>query len=76
MEVTYKITDCLRIPHTEDLTILVLDRDYEFHGCRKSIAIIDGEEFEYTLNSISKWMVIHTKKDFKGKTVAVSYSTD
>lgn len=69
MGTTYEITDCLRVPNTEDFTILVIDRDYEIEGT--GFLLIDGERFSYMPNSVKRWLIIHTKKDFKGKTVTV-----
>lgn len=69
MSTKYKIIDSLQVPHTEDLTILVLDRDYQIEGT--GIAIIDHKKFHYMPNSVKRWITIHTKDNFKDKDVII-----
>lgn len=52
MSTKYKIIDSLKVPHTKDLTILVLDRDYQIEGI--GIAIIDNKRFHYMPNSVKR----------------------
>lgn len=69
MSTKYKIIDSLKVPHTKDLTILVLDRDYQIEGI--GIAIIDNKRFHYMPNSVKRWITIHTTDDFKDKVVTI-----
>ena len=69
MSTKYKIIDSLQVPHTEDLTILVLDRDYQIEGT--GIAIIDDKRFRYMPTSVKRWITIHTKDNFKDKDVII-----
>ena len=69
MSTKYKIIDSLQVPHTKDLTILVLDRDYQIEGT--GIAIIDDKRFRYMPNSVKRWITIHIKDNFKDKDVII-----
>lgn len=69
MRTTYKIIDDFQAGPT-DIRVLVLDRDFEFSPpTGKDVAIIDGKEYEYHLNSIRRWVTIKSHDSFKGKTV-------
>lgn len=50
-----------------DYRVLELDTDYEFGHFAK--AVIDGEEYSYTLNSVRNWVVIRSNESFSGRTV-------
>ncbi|WP_307770646.1 hypothetical protein [uncultured Phascolarctobacterium sp.] len=69
MSTKYKIIDSLKVPHAKDLTILVLDRDYQIEGT--GIAIIDNKSFRYMPNSVKRWITIHATDDFKDKVVTI-----
>ena len=69
MEREYRIVDDFQVPQTEG-KVLVLDREYEFvPGLLKNVAVIDGKEYPYNLNSIRRWVIIKSRESFKGKTV-------
>ena len=69
MEREYRIVDDFQVPQTEG-RVLVLDREYEFvPGLLKNVAVIDGKEYSYNLNSIRRWVIIRSRESFKGKTV-------
>ena len=69
MEREYRIVDDFQVPQTEG-RVLVLDREYEFvPGLLKNVAVIDGKEYPYNLNSIRRWVIIKSRESFKGKTV-------
>ena len=69
MEREYRIVDDFQVPQTEG-RVLVLDREYEFvPGLLKNVAVIDGKEYSYNLNSIRRWVIIKSRESFKGKTV-------
>lgn len=62
---SYRIVDDFQVLDT-DVRVLVLDRPYEFHN--SEAVTIDGESYRFSLNSIREWVIIHSKKSFKGKT--------
>lgn len=65
----YKIVEDFQVADTE-IRVLVLDRDYEFlPPARRGLAIIDGKEYPYSLNSIKCWATIKSRDSFQGKTV-------
>lgn len=65
----YKIVDDFPVPQKEG-RVLVLDREYEFvPGLLKNVAVIDGKEYSYSLNSIRRWVIIKSRESFRGKTV-------
>ena len=65
----YKIIDDFQAGPT-DIRVLVLDRDYEFLPvAERGIAIIDGVEYPFQLNSIPCWATIRSHDSFTGKTV-------
>lgn len=69
MKREYRIVDDFQVPQTEG-RVLVLDREYEFvPGLLKNVAVIDGKEYSYNLNSIRRWVIIKSRESFKGKTV-------
>ena len=49
------------------MRVLVLDADYEYGGFNK--AVIDGQGYSFTLNSIKNWVAIKNFGIFKGKKV-------
>lgn len=61
----YKIVDCFNV--INDIMVLVLDKEWEPCKCR--FALIDGQKYEFNLNSVQKWVTIHSHDDFRGKTV-------
>ena len=65
----YKIIDDFQAGNT-DIRVLVLDRDYDLtFQLKKNVAIIDGVEYAFHLNSIPCWATIESHDSFKGKTV-------
>lgn len=65
----YKIVDDFQAGET-DIRVLVLDRDYEFvPPATKGLAVIDGKEYPFNLNSIPCWATIRSRDSFTGKTV-------
>lgn len=65
----YKIIEDFQAGDTE-ARVLVLDRDYEFlPPAKKGLAIIDGREYPFSLNSIKCWAIIKSRDSFRGKTV-------
>ena len=65
---TYTITTDFQVTGT-DVRVLVLDRDFESFepGMREKIKI-DGNEYDYALNSVPKFVTIKSRETFKGKT--------
>ena len=69
MKNVYRIVDDFQAGST-DIHVLVLDRDYELAApIEKSIAVIDGKEYPFSLNSIPRWATIKSRDSFTGKTV-------
>ncbi len=61
----YQIVDDFQV---NQIRVLVLDRDFNFEG-KQNKAVIDGEIFSYTPNSVRKWILIESTKEFKGKVI-------
>ena len=69
MKKEYKIIDDFQAGPT-DIRVLVLDRNYEFLPvAERGIAIIDGVEYPFQLNSSPCWATIKSHDSFTGKTV-------
>lgn len=69
MSAIYKIVEDFQVD-TTDVRVLVLDREYEFSPpALKGIALIDGKEYPFHLNSIRRWATINSRESFAGKTV-------
>ena len=65
----YTIVDDFQAGPT-DIRVLVLDREYSFlPRAKRGIAIIDGKEYPFQLNSIPCWATIKSHDRFKGKMV-------
>lgn len=65
----YRIVDDFQAGDTE-IRVLVLDRDYEFSPpATRSIAIIEGVEYPFCLNSVRRWATIKSRDSFAGKQV-------
>ena len=65
----YLIVDDFQVP-TKDIRVLVLDRDYDLtFPLKKNVAIIDGKEYSFHLNSIRRWATIISRESFTGKEV-------
>lgn len=68
MKKEYKIIDDFQAGPT-DIRVLVLDREYEFLPvAERGIAIIDGVEYPFQLNSIKCWVTIKTMTVLREKT--------
>lgn len=69
MNNVYKIIDDFQAGNT-GIRVLVLDRDYEYMPpAKEGIAIIDGKEYEFNLNSIRTWVTIKSNENFTGKMI-------
>lgn len=65
----YRIVDDFQV-ETTDIRVLVLDRDYDLTiPLSKEVAVIDGKEYPFELNSIRHWAIIKSHDSFTGKTV-------
>ncbi len=65
----YIIVDDFQAGST-DIRVLVLDRDYEFsEPLKRSLAVIDGKEYDFHFNSILCWVTIKSHDSFIGKEV-------
>lgn len=65
----YKIVDDFQVTGT-DIRVLVLDRKFNsFEKGARELAIIDGNEYEYTLNSVRNWITIKSKDNFAEKSI-------
>ncbi len=60
----YLITDDFQVKNTR---VLGLDRDFNSFKFKK--AMIDGELFDYLINSVKSWILIKSHNSFKGKKV-------
>ena len=61
----YAIIDDFQV---KNMRVLVLDSNYEFDG-RFAKAIVEGEMYSYTLNSVKNWILIKSTDNFKGKKI-------
>ena len=65
----YKIIDDFQAGPT-DIRVLVLDRAFDsFISAKKWRASIDGQEYEFQLNSIRCWVTIKSTDSFTGKEI-------
>ena len=60
----YLIVDDFQV---KDIRVLELDSDYEYGRYKK--AVIDGQSYDFQLNSIRKWVTIKSFEQMKGKTI-------
>ena len=50
-----------------DNKVLVLNE--ECHSTKGNGLFVDGETFKFALNSVRNWVVVNSKKSFKGKEI-------
>ena len=61
----YKIVDCFNV--VNDVTVLVLDKKIEHSRCK--FVSIEGRHFDFDFNSVPTWITIHSKENFRGKSL-------
>ncbi len=65
----YKIVDDFQAGETS-VRVLVLDRDYDLTiPLKKNVAVIEGKEYKFHLNSIPRWATIESNDSFIGKEI-------
>lgn len=69
MKNKYKIIDDFQAGNT-GYRVLVLDRDFSsFEEAPEQIAVIEGNEYEFSLNSVRSWVIIKSREKFVGKNI-------